>query len=336
LIDNHENYWAPVGGFAWDVFGNGKSSLRGGFGLTYYETAGQGCYEGICLGYPTVNSVNLTTSPFDSPAGATPPPTAPTTSGEDIKNYRASHIETYSLSWQQQFGTNWIASVAGAGSKQRAGSIQVNINQPGPATVNGVNYDFNPNLTITGSGSYASSYYAPYQGYGNIAYNEIVGMSNWDALELSLKHQTTKNLYLSAAYTWSHGLDNYGGNQNVRNLAAAYGNSGNDVPQVFTVSAIYYLPRLQYSRLWVKELLGGWQASDMTTIQSGGFGTMGISAQPGPVGLGLATRPNQVAPVTYPKQCRHPSPTSTWFSTSSYGTPAAGYFGNVRNSTLRE
>lgn len=336
LTDNHQAYWSPVGGFAWDVFGNGKSSLRGGFGLTYYETAGQGCDEGICLGFPTVNSVSLQASNFDNPAGALTAPTAPTTGGEDVKNYRASHIETYSLSWQQQFGTNWIASVAGAGSIQGDGSVQVNINQPGPATVNGVNYDFNPNLTITGSGSYASSYYAPYQGFGNINYNEVIGKSNWNALELSLKHQTTKNLYLTAAYTWSHGLDNYGGFQNARNIAAAYGNSGNDVPQVFTVSAIYYLPRLQYSRLWVKESLGGWQLSDMTTLQSGGFGTMGISALPGAVGLGLTTRPNQVAPVTYAKQWRNPG-SSLWFSgLTSFTTPTAGYFGDVRNSTIRE
>ena len=335
LADNHKNYWAPVGGFAWDVFGNGKSSLRGGFGLTYYETAGQGCDEGICLGFPTVNSVNLQASNFDNPAGTLTAPTAPTPGGEDVKNYRASHIETYSLSWQQQFGSNWIASVAGAGSIQGAGSVQRNINQPGPTTVNGVNYDFNPNLNITGNGSFASSYYAPYQGYGNINYNENIGKSNWNALEVSLKHQTKKNLYLTAAYTWSHGLDNFGGFQNSNDIAAAYGNSGNDVPQVFTVSAIYYLPRLQYSRLWVKELLGGWQYSDMTTLQMGGFGTMGISAPSG-TGLGLTTRPNLVAPVTYPKQWRYPSPSSTWFSTTSFGTPAAGYFGNVRNGTLRE
>jgi Carboxypeptidase regulatory-like domain len=339
LSNAHTNYWAPVGGFAWDVFGNGKSSLRGGFGLTYYETAGQGCDEGGCLGYPTVNAVNLTTSLFDNPAGATTAPTVPTESGEDLKNYRASHIETYSLSWQQQFATNWIASVAGAGSIQGAGSTNININQSLPVTVNGVNYNFNPNLNnISG---YSNAYYAPYQGYGNITYNENIGKSSWNALELSLKHQTTKNLYLTAAYTWSHGLDNFGGFQNSYNIAAAYGNSGNDIPQVFTVSAIYYLPRLEYSRWWVKESLGGWQFSDMTTLQSGGTATMGVSgtgvnasggSEPS---LGLATRPNLVAPVTYPKQWKNPG-TSLWFSTTSFAKPTSGYFGNVGNGTLRD
>lgn len=338
LTNNHEHYWAPVGGFAWDVFGNGKSSMRGGFGLTYYETAGQGCDEGICLGYPTTSATNLTTSNFDNPAGASTAPTVPTQGGEDLKDYRASHIETYSLSWEQQFGANWIASVAGAGSIQKAGSVQVNINQPGPVTVSGINYDFDPNLNNVSG--FSSAYDAPYQGFGNINYNENVGKSNWNALELSLKHQTTKHLYLTAAYTWSHGLDNFGGFQNARNLAAAYGNSGNDVPQVFTVSAIYYLPRLEHSQLWAKELLGGWQYSDMTTLQSGSPANMGVSGtglnaqgQSEP-SLGLATRPNQVAPVTYPKQWKNPG-SSLWFGTSSFAKPTSGYFGNVGDGTLR-
>ena len=333
LSTAHKSYWAPVGGFAWDVFGNGKSSLRGGYGLTYYETAGQGCDEGGCVGYPTVNVLNLTTSNFNNPAGTLSSPSAATESGEALQSYRASHIQTYSLSWQQQFGSSWIASVAGAGSMQGAGSTSININQPKPTTVGGVSYDFNPNLNTS---SYSSAYYAPYQGYGTITYFENIGLSNWDALELSLQHRTTKNLYLTAAYTWSHGLDNFGGFQNSYNTAAAYGNSGNDIPQVFTASVIYYLPRLQYSRLWMRELLGGWQYSDMTTLQSGGTSTMGMSGA-GVQGnsLGLATRPDQIAPVTYPKQWRNAG--NTWFSTASFEKPQlSGYFGTVGNGTIRD
>jgi len=328
----HQNYWAPVGGFAWDVFGDGKTSLRGGYGLTYYETAGQGCDEGGCLGYPTVSATNLSTSNFDNPAGTATAATIPNQSGVDLANYRASHIQTYSLSLQRQFRGSWIATVAGAGSRQGAGSNSININQPLPVNIGGVNYDFNPSLnTVSGE---VSGYLAPYQGYGTITYFDNIGIDNWNALELSLKHQTTKNLYLTAAYTWSHGLDNYGGIQNSSNIAAAYGNSSNDIPQVFTVSAIYYLPRLQNSGWWMKETLGGWQLSDMTTLQSGGTSTMGMSGTglTGP-NLGPATRPNLVAPLTYPKQWK--SVGSVWFSPASFSKPASGYFGTVGNGTIR-
>ncbi len=331
LSDAKKNYWGPVFGFAWDLYGNGKSSLRGGYGLTYYATAGEGCAEGGCVGYPTLLAVNLGASNFDNPAGSATPATVPAEAGEDLQNYRASHIQTYSLSLQQQFGASWIASIAGAGSMQGAGSSSTNINQAPPTTVSGVAYDFNPNLNTS---SYVNAYYAPYQGYGNITYFANIGLANWNALEASLQHRTTKNLYLTSAFTWAHGLDNYGGFQNSRNIEAAYGNAGNDIPLVFTASAIYYFPRLEHSGILMREALGGWQLSDMTTIQSGGTGSLSLSTS----NNGLASRPNQVASISYPKQWR----SGYWFAgpggaspDNSFVQPAKGYFGTVGNGTIR-
>jgi hypothetical protein len=326
LTNSHRFYWSPVFGFAWNVFGNGRTALRGGWGLTYYSTAGQGCDGGGCLSYPVIQSVNLIDANFTNPVSAKSSPlTAFGVSGADLNSYRATHIQTYSLSLEQQFGTNWFMSIAGAGSVMSAGATQLNINQPEPVTVGGVSYDFDPALN---SGTVSSAYDAPYQGYSGITYFNNIGDSTWNGLELSLKHRTSRNLYLTAAYTWSHGLDNYGGFQNNYAPQLAYGSSGNNVPQVFTASLIYYLPRLQSAPYWRRALLGGWQYSDMTTIQSGNSGTLGLSTPKS----GLASRPNVTGPITYPKQWRQTG--DRWFDTTPFAQPAPGYFGDARNGTM--
>ncbi len=326
LTNSHRFYLSPVAGFAWDIRGDGRTSLRGGWGLTYYSTAGQGCDGGGCLSYPVVQSVNLVDANFTDPVGAKSSPlTAFAVNGEDLASYRATHIQTFSLSLEQQLGTNWFMSVAGAGSIMGAGATSLDINQPGPATVNGIPYDFNPVLNTS---TYANAYFAPYPGYSNITYFNNIGRSNWTGLELSLKHRTARNLYLTAAYTWSHGLDNYGGFQNAYAPQLAYGNSNNNVPQVFTTSLIYILPKFQTASYWKRTLLGGWQYSDMTTIQTGNSSTLGLSTP----NRGLASRPNLIGPISYPKQWRHPG--DKWFDTTSFNKPAPGYFGTIRNGTM--
>jgi hypothetical protein len=134
LTNAHKYYWAPTVGFALDVFGNGKTALRGGYGITYNRTLGQGCAQG-CVGYPTTQSVNLINTSFTNPVGGpVAPPTAFGLSGEDLTNYKMQQVQTYSLGVQQQFGRNWLLSIAGAGNAYRHIILSLNINQPTPCS----------------------------------------------------------------------------------------------------------------------------------------------------------------------------------------------------------
>jgi hypothetical protein len=318
LSNQHNYYMAPVFGFAWDVFGNGRSSVRGGFGITYNRNAGMGaaCSQG-CVSYPLVQSTNLINTSFPNPlGGASAPLTANAVAGQ-VLDYQIGKVETFSLSWQQQFKSNWLLSVAGAGNRSSNLQTSLNINQPLPSG----GFDFNPNLNTS---AYTSAYYAPYQGLGAITFSEPLGRANWSALELGLRHPVGHNLYMTVAYTWSHNLDNTGGFQNVNKPQLAYGSSSLNTPQVFTTALVYTLPWLQKSTGWKRAVLGGWKYSDMTTIQSGSSLTMGMNL----ANTGLATHPDLIAPVTYPKTFQQ------WFSTGSFGKPAPGFFGNVGNGTI--
>ncbi len=325
LTSAHQTHWAPVVGFALDVFGNGRSALRGGYGITYTEQPEDGCAQG-CINYPLTTSLNLVNPKFPNPTGGAPAPaTAPSISGTDLKNEQAGRVQSYSLSWQQQIASQWFVSVAGAGnvgSHLPGGPIvgNLNINQPGPVT----GYNFNPLLN---PGTYSNAYFAPYQGYNTISYYTSWAKSSWNALLFSVRHPIGNDLYLTVAYTYSHNLTNLNSVQDVYNPNSSYGDAtGTSVntPQVFTWSVIYTEPWLKTSKGWKQALLAGWKLSDMTSIYSGSSLTLGLSTSHN----GLATRPDVTGPLTYTYQLNE------WFNTKTFAKPANGFFGNAGEGTV--
>src|SRR6185437_4409897 len=299
----HQYYLAPVVGFAWNPYGDGRTSLRGGYGVTYFKVTEDGCAQG-CVNPPLLDSVTITNINFGNPVGSSPIPTAAGTTGVDMQNYRAAQIQNFSLTMEQQFGSNWFISVGGAGSVTThepigtAGPI-FPIGQPAPEG----GYDFNPNLNSDPAlpkGAPANvAYYSRYPGYSSVGLYRSIFKGNWYGLETSLHHPFGHNLYLKSAYTWSHNMDNMGGWINPYNISKSYGNStvNGNIQHVFTTSLIYSEPFFRSGAKWKQILLSGWKYSDMTTIQSGPSLTMGLSES----GTGLATRPNQTGPLTYLK-----------------------------------
>jgi hypothetical protein len=324
LSNAHQYHWAPVAGFAVDVFGNGRSALRGGYGITYSQTPEAGCAQG-CINYPLTTSLNLVNPHFPNPTGGAPAPvTASSTSGADLRNDQAAQVQSYSLSWQQQIASQWFVSVAGAGNIGRhipggpLAGANIDLNQP--RAVPG--YDFNP---LINTGNYSNSYFSPYQGYNGITYYTSFGKSSWNALLVSVKHPIGSNLYLTFAYTWSHNLTNMNAIQSNSNLQSNYGNSSLNTPQVLTFSLIYTEPWMRGSTGWKRQVLSGWKLSDMTTIQSGSSLNFGLSTSHN----GLATRPDVLGPLTYSRELLQ------WFGTKSFAQPAPGFFGESGDGTVR-
>ncbi len=327
LSDAHKYYFAPVVGFALDLFGDGRTSLRGGYSINYTKSATSSDCAQACIGYPLIQSVNLINAQFSNPSGGQAAPLTTTSlTTEDLKNIQAAQIQTFSLSLERQLGNDWFLSIAGVGDIGRRIGVQANINQPLPAG----GYDFNP---LINTGTVSSSYYAPYQGWSSITMDTSEGVAYWDAFELGLRHPVGHNLFLTVAYTWSHNLSNVpsgqygiqgGGLQNPYALSQAYGNSPLNVPQIFNASLIYNLPWLEKTTGWRRGLLAGWQYSTIATLQTGSSLTPGLSIS----NPGLATHPNVVAPLTRPKTVHQ------WFNTAAYAAPAYGHYGNSGYGTV--
>jgi hypothetical protein len=327
LSNAHQNYVSPSVGFAYDFFGDGRVSLRGGYAINYLKSGSSSDCQSNCIGLPAVSEVELTDASFPDPLnGLAAVPTAGTVYGEDIKNIQAAMIHSYSLSLQQQFGPNWLTEITFAGIAGRHLPLELNINQPPPIP----GYDYNPIFNQLNPPSTAQ--YGPYQGYGTINYATSTGIANWNALELSVRHPTGHGLTMRAQFTWSHGLsdvpstdgyaDENSGVQDAYHPERSYGNTELNQHLSFASGLVYSVPWFTHTG-WTKSAFGGWQASAIVGFLSGVNYSVGVSTS----NHGLTTRAN-MNPL-YPLQRYKGSFFSTdqtgrvgpFFNTCAFGEP---------------
>jgi hypothetical protein len=115
-------------------------------------------------------------------------------------------------------------------------------------------------------------FYRPYQGFGSIGRKDQTGSSNYNGLEVSVRHNIG-GLELSGAYTYSHSIDDSSSGSdaglfNAYNLNAFRASSNFDQRHTFNLGYVYDFPFFKGKGL-THTLLGGWQWSGITLIQSG-------------------------------------------------------------------
>jgi Carboxypeptidase regulatory-like domain len=134
----------------------------------------------------------------------------------------------------------------------------------------------NINALVVGFGTGNAALRAPYIGYDpNSDFNSGVGMSNYDALQVSVNKRLSRGLQLTGAYTYSHTLDEqsglglfYNGND-PNNPRSSYGSSDFDRTHIFTLSYHYDLPTIANAHGWMKQAVNGWGINGVTVLQSG-------------------------------------------------------------------
>lgn len=263
---------APRFGFAWDLFGTGRTSLRGGYGI-FYSQIRQQAHNQISTNQPFSLKLTINDLPqgLDDPYALTgnPFPFSPPV-GEAARAYRFVRplaitmfdpdfrnavVQQWNLNVQQEFLGSYVVTVAYVGSKGNHFFLSRELNPARP-----------------GSGpTSARRIYAP--DFGPINNMSAVGNSTYHSMQLSLNKRFTRGFTVLASHTWSKLIDNASADDsqpaNPFNVAAEKGLSDLDVAHRFVASFVWDLPRLPWEGGWVRYLLSGWQANGIVSLQSG-------------------------------------------------------------------
>jgi Carboxypeptidase regulatory-like domain len=137
--------------------------------------------------------------------------------------------------------------------------------------------DLEPISTLVdGFGTGNAALRAPFLGYDpNSDFNKSVGISNYNALQVSVNKRFSHGLLVTGSYTYSHTLDEQSGlglffsGNDPNNPHSSYANSDFDRTHVLTVSYHYEFPTIADATGFKKQLANGWGVNGITVYESG-------------------------------------------------------------------
>lgn len=359
-INNNPLNFGPRLGFAYQLTGDGKTSLRGGAGY-YFEPPNTVAFQDVVGIPPFAPIVNLTDVSLSDPYGSAgisnpfpeqfgplnPGPTATFPKNIGLvpvfaRNFRLPVVLTWNMTLERALGQSWLVRAAYMGSNgthlngtgdQEAGLLQVN-----------------PAIYIPGQSTEANTQQRRvYPNYGTVDFLDSEVNSNYNGLQLTLEKRFSRGFSFLANYSWSKALDDFGpggsnghqspsgSNSCTCGRAFDYGPDTGDIGKAFKFSGNYLMPRIAVNN-FAGRLINGWGLSDIATWQSGFPYTVFSDSDNSFSAIG-ADRADLTVPrikdAILSNGRSHAQLVNEWFNTSAFQSNAIGTFGNSGKNILR-
>ncbi|MEP7211506.1 MAG: TonB-dependent receptor [Acidobacteriota bacterium] len=297
LVPVDKNNFSPRVGFAFDLWGDQKVVVRGGYGVYYdristrYANTQLFNYPYFALGIGLVNTPLSTVLPatfrnasnpfipvplpsaFPTVATVPSPLSTLSPAGFPIAGVfidpelQTPYVQQYNLGAQLQLGHNFVGEIGYVGNRGTHLLQVITINQPvyNPATNTfssrlGGAFSSNKNLT------------------GGMQQVQTTSVSRYNSLQMSLTKRFSDGLQFLAAYTVGNSYDYYSGasiNELTNIPGDQYNWRLNGGPSDFNrkhrlvFSGVYDIPKLVDNASGAKWLLNGWQVAGVAVFQSG-------------------------------------------------------------------
>jgi hypothetical protein len=309
---------SPQAGFAWNVFGDGKTVVRSGFGI-YRDNLPAFLFGADRFLPPFFGLEEFVFPQFLNPQNAA------LTQPLDVFSLtyypKFPYALQYNLNVERELARGLILSAGYFGARGNHLTREAEENPFEPA----LGQRYNPNLASP------------------LLTDLTDGQSFYNSFQASVSKRYGRNLFWQASYTLAHSVDDASVDfsvesvndppvsQNTFDRKGSRGPSDFDVRNNFVANVVYELPGRRH-------LLGGWQVSAVASIHSGLPFTPVLAFDNADVqSLLTAERPDLVGNPytgTCPNGDRVGTP-SCWFNPSAFAVPPAGQFGNAGRNILR-